>query len=134
MSEDRTKELPDANPFEKRVLMLFDRVFAELADMRTQQADMRTELAAIRELQDSLDEKVDRRLQETRPIWEAVLQEVRATGERVGALAAEVEVIKEDVKRIDTKFEVMVQELFEHSADIRILKKRVTQIEDHNPA
>ncbi len=127
MSEDRTKELPDANPFEGRVLMLFDRVFAELADMRS-------ELAAIRERQDSLDEKVDRRLQETRPIWEAVLQEVRTTSERVGALAAEVEVIKEDVKRIDTKFEVVVQELFKHSADIRILKKRVTQIEDHNPA
>lgn len=120
MSEDRTRELPDAPSFEQRVLTLFDRVFTELAEIRARQ--------------DRSEEKVDRRLQETRPIWEAVLHEVRALNARVEAVETDVAKIKEDVGRIDSKFEVVAQHLFENAADIRDLKKRVARLEEVEPS
>lgn len=140
MSEDRTRELPGASSFEERVLTLFDRVFAELAEIRTRQDAAAVELAALRERQDSLEEKVDRRLQETRPIWEAVLSEVRALNTRVETVEADVATIKTDVGKIkesiehvDAQFEVVAQQLFENAGDIKHLKKRVARLEEVEP-
>lgn len=134
MSEDRTQQLPGAPSFEERVLTLFDRVFAELATIRA-------DIGVLSERQDRLEDKVDRRLQETRPIWEAVLSEVRALNARVEIVEADmttiktdVQTIKEDVKRVDTKFEVITQQLFENATDIKELRKRVTRLEDTKPS
>lgn len=120
MNEDTTKQLPDSLPFEERVLSLFDRVFAELAAVRAEVRD-------VRERQEVLEEKVDRRLQETRPIWEAVLQEVRANGE-------EIETVKRTVNQVDNKFDTIVEELFEQKIDMRDFKKRLARLESSSPA
>jgi hypothetical protein len=52
MSEETTQDMPDGRSFEERVFARFDALDARLA---------------------SLEEGVDARLHETRPIWEAVL-------------------------------------------------------------
>ena len=57
MSEDRTRDLPGASSFEKRVLNLFDRVFTEFAEIRIPQDAAAVELAGLRERQNSLEEK-----------------------------------------------------------------------------
>lgn len=57
MSEDTTKNL-DQRSFEERVLAEF--------------AAMRSEFAALNMRLTALEEKVDARLRETRPIWEAM--------------------------------------------------------------
>src|SRR5438105_4830922 len=59
VSEDPTKSLPDKRSFEERVL-------SELAAIRTDIARMDARLT-------TLEDKVDARLRETRPIWENVL-------------------------------------------------------------
>lgn len=143
MSEDRTRELNDARSFEERVLALFDRVFTELAD--------------IRQRQDALDEKVDRRLQETRPLWEAIMPELQRLSAAVDELKVAVaenkttieenkaaieelkatteenketlKELKEGLKRLNTKFEIVVEELYEYRTDIREQRKEIIALE-----
>jgi hypothetical protein len=57
---------------------------------------------------DRLEEKVDRRLQETRPIWEGV---------------------QAQIKKLDTKFDIVIRELYEIRYDHVILGKRVDELE-----
>lgn len=57
MSEDRTRDLPGASSFEKRVPTLFDRVFTGFAEIRIPQDTAAVELAGLRERQDSLEVK-----------------------------------------------------------------------------
>lgn len=156
MSEDRTRELNDARSFEEHVLALFDRVFTELAATRAEVREVRE----VRDRQDALDEKVDRRLQETRPLWEAImpeLQRLSAAVEELQAAMAEnkaaieelkatteenketLKELKEGLKPLNTKFEIVVEELYEYRTDIReqrkeiiALESRITRLEEAN--
>lgn len=58
MSEETTHEQPDARSFEERVFARFDAIDARL---------------------DSLEQRVDERAHETKPIWERALAEIAAT-------------------------------------------------------
>jgi predicted nucleic acid-binding Zn-ribbon protein len=66
MSEDPTQNLPPRS-FDGRVL-------TELAAMRAELTGVRQELSQLNSRLTSLEEKVDERLRETRPIREGVLQ------------------------------------------------------------
>ena len=67
MSEETTQQLP--NDALKLILARFDSV-----DRRFDSTDARLT---------ALEEKVDRRLQETRPIWEGVLAELKEVNRRL---------------------------------------------------
>jgi predicted nucleic acid-binding Zn-ribbon protein len=127
VSEDRTKELPGATPFENRVLAELgalrkgeQRLLAEVAairgevkdlrgevtelrvqvtEIRTQQVAMAKNIAALDQRLTSLEEKVDSRLKETRPIWEAV---------------------RAQIEKLDEKFNLFIRDLY----DIRYLTPR----------
>lgn len=62
----------------------------------------------IEEKVDRLEEKVDRRLQKTRPVWENV---------------------QEQIRKLDTKFDIVIRELYEIRYDHVILGKRVDELE-----
>ena len=79
MSENTTRETPDARSFEERVFARFDKLDAQLNGL-----DIRLT---------TLEEKVDVRLRETRPIWEGVLSEMKS-------LNRQVRVLHEDVLRV----------------------------------
>jgi hypothetical protein len=91
MSDNSTENLEGASPFERRVLR-------ELAALHQELGILGGRLA-------SLEDKVDARLRETRPIWEAVL--------------ARVEVV-------DSKLDVLGRDLLETRAETDLLKKRLT--------
>ncbi len=132
MSEDTTQNFPKFTPFEERVL-------SELAGMRSDfrseieslRTEFRSEISAIHiELNSinarltlleehitKLEEKVDARLKETRPIWEAI---------QMG-----LEKVQDDIRRMNTKFDIVIKEQFEMRADIKFIEKRVTQLEDN---
>ena len=78
MSEDATQNMPDARSFEERVLAKLD----ELSDRLS-----------------SLEEKVDRRLMETRPIWEAVLSRIESIEGEIKSLNRRVRVLHDDILR-----------------------------------
>ena len=56
----------------------------------------------------TLEEKVDRRLQETRPMWESVQAQIR---------------------KLDTKFDIVIKELYEIRYDHVMLGQRVDELE-----
>jgi predicted nucleic acid-binding Zn-ribbon protein len=100
MSEDLTQNLPQAS-FEERVL-------GALSEIRAEQTAIRADVAVLGERLTALEEKVDRRLQETRPIWEGV---------------------QEQIRKLDTKFDIVIRELYEIRYDHVILGKRVDELE-----
>jgi predicted nuclease with TOPRIM domain len=66
MSEDTTRNLHTPS-FEERVL-------SELAAIRQETSQQSVRLTSLEERMVSLEDKVDMRLRETRPIWEGVQQ------------------------------------------------------------
>ena len=128
MNEEPTKDLA-TRAFQKRVLDEFAAVRAEQAAMRKDITEIRTDIIEIRTQQaamakniaaldprvtsvetqlTSLDEKVDRRLQETRPIWEAV---------------------KAQIELLDAKFDNFILDLYNIRGELRLHEKRLLQLE-----
>lgn len=129
MSEDRTRELPKESSFEVRVLSEFAAIRGEQVEIRGELAAIRGELAAIRveqaairtdiarldsrqqkfeERLTALEEKVDLRLSETRPIWEAV---------------------QFAIKRLEMKFDTVLSDLYDVRTNNKLLDKRLMKLE-----
>jgi chromosome segregation ATPase len=136
VSEDFTKELLGASPFERRVLAQLAAIRGEVGGVRTEVGDLRaevgvlraevgvlrTEVAEIRTQQvamakniatldqrlTSLEERVDSRLKETRPIWEAV---------------------RAQIEKLDEKFNLFIRDLYDIRGDISLHGKRLDIIE-----
>jgi tetrahydromethanopterin S-methyltransferase subunit G len=89
MSEEQTDRLEGGTPFEIRVLR---------------------ELSNLNSRLTSLEEKVDARLHDTRPIWEAVLS-------RLDSIEAKLD-------RMEAKLNVFSKDLIETRTDVEILKER----------
>ncbi|HEV3469334.1 MAG TPA: hypothetical protein VG148_08440 [Pyrinomonadaceae bacterium] len=90
MSEETTKNLEGEEPFETRVL-------SELARLSRQMA---TGFAALGGRVTALEEKVDSRLRETRPIWEAVLARLDIIESKVEGLALNLLDVRGEVERL----------------------------------
>ena len=94
MSDNPTRQTPDSHSFEERVFARFDTL-----DVRI----------------NALEEKVDTRLRETRPIWEAVQARLEGIEKEVKALGRGVMLLHEDNMRI--------------RVDQRELRERVDKLE-----
>ena len=97
MNEDPTKELPQKRSFEEQVLAEFAALRSEVAEIRTQQSAMAKNIAGIDERLTSLEETVDARLKETRPIWEAV---------------------QAQIEKLDQKFDIVIRDLYDVRGDV----------------
>ena len=100
--------------FQKRVLDEFAAVRAEQAEKRFafprqhQLSAIDQRLTSVEDRLLSLDDKVDSRLRETRPIWEAVQQQL---------------------KKLDKKFDLAIKDLFELRSDVATQDKRIGDLE-----
>ena len=101
MSKDLTQEMPDARSFEERVFARFDALDTRLSDMDARLI--------------SLEEKVDTRLHDTRPIWEAVL--------------ARLDKIEDEIKSIRRQMRVLHDDIIRTRSDQEDLYERVTKLE-----
>jgi len=115
MDEDPTRGLPGHQTFEERVFAGFEVMHSGFEAMHRGFAAVHGELAAIRgdiaaldARLTTLEERVDARLQETRPIWEAVQLQIT---------------------RLDEKFEIVIRELYEVRTDTVLHGKRLDEIE-----
>jgi len=93
MSENTTQETPDARSFEERVFARFDMLDARLDNLDARLDNLDGRLT-------TLEEKVDARLRETRPIWEAVLSRLDSLEGEVKSLNRQVRVLHDDVLRV----------------------------------
>jgi len=135
MSDEPTKDLA-TRAFQKRVLDEFAAVRAEQAamrsnivEMRSDISEMRSEIVEIRTQQaamaknissldlrvtsidgrlTTLEEKVDARLRETRPIWEAV---------------------QEQLQKLNDKFDILLHEFYDVRAEIKNHARRIGELE-----
>jgi hypothetical protein len=103
MSEENTERLEGSTPFEIRVLR-------ELANLNRRFDGMGASFTGLEGRLISLEEKVDSRLQETRPIWEAVLVRLDSIETRLDKMEAKLDVFGRDL--VDTR------------TDVELLKKR----------
>lgn len=128
MEEEPTKDLA-TRAFQKRVLDEFAAVRAEQAAMRNDIAELRAQQTAMAKNIASLDlrvtsidervisidgrlttmeDKVDARLKETRPIWEAV---------------------QEQLQRVVEKFDVVLRDIYDVRIDVKIHGRRIGELE-----
>jgi predicted nucleic acid-binding Zn-ribbon protein len=128
MSEEPPKDLA-TRAFQMRVLDEFAAVRAEQAAMRsditelrsditemrndileirTQQTAMAKNIGALDHPLTSLEERVDARLKETRPIWEAV---------------------QEQLQKLNDKFDILLHEFYEVRAEIKNHGRRISELE-----
>ena len=121
MNEEPTKDLA-TRAFQMRVLDEFAAVRAEQAAMRSDITEMRNDIVEIRTQQaamaknigaldhrlTSLEERVDARLKETRPIWEAV---------------------QEQLQRLNDKFDILLHEFYDVRAEIKNHGRRISELE-----
>jgi DNA repair ATPase RecN len=120
MSEDRTQELPGGDM--KQVLALLTSMNARLESM-----DARLP---------TLEEKVDRRLQDTRPIWEQVLSrltdiETRLTNveTRLDSIEKRLEKVESEVYDLGRKFRVFNADILKLQDKQEDFDERLQQIE-----
>jgi predicted nuclease with TOPRIM domain len=97
MSEEQTERFEGGTPFEIRVLR---------------------ELTNLNNRLSTLEEKVDSRLKETRPIWEAVLLRLDSMDNRLNSVDTRLE-------KVEDKFATVAEELLDMRTDIGRLKKRL---------
>lgn len=116
MSEDRTQQLP--NDALKQILARFDSLDVRLT---------------------ALEDKVERRLQETRPIWEQVL--VRLTNvegelvqvkERLTKVEARLENVEDEVDGLGRKFNIFNKDILKLQNRQEDMKERLNQIESEH--
>ena len=118
MNEETTQQLP--NDLLKLILARLDSI-----DKRFESTDARLT---------SLEEKVDRRLQETRPIWEGVLVEI--AGLRTTMLEGFEKLrgeLSHGLRRVNLKIDVLNHDILEVRADLHYMDERVTKLEPETP-
>ncbi len=140
MSEDRTRDLPDARSFEERVL-------AEFAAQRDFNAQLLGKVEQLSGRLTALEDKVDRRLMETRPIWEAMQAQLNGLEAKTDGIQAQltsveskVDDMQEQLLHIDSKVaSIDVQmgelavELLAMRGDNRGMQKRMVRLEKLQP-
>ncbi len=108
MSEEITQNIPDGRSFEERVFARFDALDAGMRDMNTRLT--------------ALEERVDQRLKETRPIWEQVLVRLDAMEKRFGRF-------ERNLDNLNRKFRVFNEDILTWQNQQEDLEERVSKLE-----
>lgn len=118
MSEEQTERFEGGTPFEIRVLL-------ELTNINQRLNGLEVRLS-------NLEEKVDARLRETRPIWEAVLARLDTVEGRLDSIEtrldsmdARLEKMDERLEKVEDKFDAVAEELLDMRSEIKRVKKRL---------
>jgi len=106
MEDETTRQLP---AFEARMMATLGELRAEL---REQFSTTNARLTALEEKAEALEEKVDSRLRETRPIWEGMKAQLDRIESKLGVFATDTSAL-----------------LLETRTDLLQVTKRVSQLE-----
>jgi chromosome segregation ATPase len=101
MSEETTKQTDGKEPFEERVLSY---------------------LTAVNDRLLALEEKVERRMQDTRPIWERALAEIMETNKGIAE-------INKRLAALERKTDIVGKDLLNLRTDMAGIDERLSKIE-----
>ena len=118
MSEDTTQGLPQANNFEgrilaqfavleRRVMARFDAFDARLDSFDTRLDSFEARLNSFDARLASLEDKVESRLHDTRPIWEAVLARLDKVEGEIKTIRRTLRAFHQDILRVREEHEEM---------------------------
>lgn len=118
MSEDRTRRLPDDGV--RLILARLDSMNPRFDSMETRLDSVDARLDSMDARLSALEDKVDRRLQETRPIWEQVLTRLVTVEEQ---LAKGLKKVGDEVLMLRRRFEVW-------TGDLALLNQRYEDLDE----
>jgi len=116
MSEEQTDRLEGGTPFEIRVLREFANINQHFNILETRFDSFEVRLT-------NLEERVEARLRDTRPIWEAVLSRLDSIEARLDRMETRLDGVEAGLKKVSTKFDVVASELLDVRSDERDLQK-----------
>lgn len=108
MSDNPTREAPDSRSFEERVFARFDSLDGRLT---------------------ALEEKVDSRLRETRPIWEAVQARLENVEARLEGVENGLGELKKEVKSLGRGIMLLHEDNLHIRTDQREFRERIEKLE-----
>ena len=108
MSDNPTQETPDSRSFEERVFARFDNLDGRLT---------------------ALEDKVDSRLRETRPIWEAVLARLEAVENRLETSDNRLGGLEKELRAVNRSINVLHEDVIRVRMEHKDLDERVEKLE-----
>jgi len=114
MSEDRTQQLPDGDM--KQVLAL-------LGSINTRLDSMDARLTA-------LEDKVERRLHDTRPIWEQVLSRLTDIETRLTNIETRLTAVESRLDNVEKRLEKVEGEVYGLKRRMRVFTEDILKIQD----
>jgi chromosome segregation ATPase len=114
MSEDTTRNLPGGDLGE--VLSLLRSIDGRLTSVETRLT--------------ALEDKVERRLQDTRPIWEQVLNRLTAVEERLTKVEERLANVEERLMAVETRLEKVEAEVYGLGRKVRIFTVDIVKLQD----
>jgi tetrahydromethanopterin S-methyltransferase subunit G len=117
MNEDTTQSM---------IATRFDQVINAIQQVDTRVQSLESGFQA-------LDEKVEQRLHDTRPIWEAVQSRLDGIDARLKSVELEIAQLRADTstgfRAVDRKIGILSKNMIDMTADIRKLQDRIEKIE-----
>ena len=124
MSENLTRQLPDD---------AVERILALLTSINSPLVSLEGKVDALDSRLTTLEEKVDRRLQETRPIWEQLLsyvEDIKTELTRQGTRIVSIETeMRAGFEVIEQKLNVMSEDVLSVRAKQKSFESRLGKIE-----
>jgi chromosome segregation ATPase len=111
VSDNPTQEMPDSSSFEERVFARFDTMDARLT---------------------TLEDKVDTRLRETRPLWEAMQADLANVKDDLTSVKSDLSSVKGDVKEIKNILKVLHKDILRVRGEQEELDERVEKLESQS--
>jgi predicted nuclease with TOPRIM domain len=108
MSGNPTQQTPDSRSFEERVLAHFDNLYGRLT---------------------ALEDKVDARLRETRPIWEAVLARLEAVENHLQNSDNRLGGLEKELRAVNRSIHVLHEDVIRVRLEHKDLDERVEKLE-----
>lgn len=132
MNEDSTKDLTEDLPSAEPAVP--DTMDGKLDWLIGEMRLMRTDLNEVKRRLTTLEQKVEARLYDTRPIWQAVQAQLGKLTVDVDKLTFKVEdqghEMKQGLRRIERKMELLNKTFFERQTDQDELLERVEKLEE----
>ena len=124
MSEEPTQNLPQDGV--RQILARLDSIDSRLGNVENRLSDVESRISNVEGRLSALEDKVDRRLQETRPIWEQVLVRLEGIENRMGSLESEMRI---GFRRFGRQVGQLAKDVMEVRADQNDLDRRMDELE-----
>ncbi|HJQ67448.1 MAG TPA: hypothetical protein VKA70_00640 [Blastocatellia bacterium] len=123
-SDDLTREIPTGD----RLDQLISLVYGIASDV----SELKNRVGVLEQRLESLEQKVDKRLHDTRPIWEAVQNQITELRESVQNQITELRTeMTKNFQKIDRKFDYFAEEFVDIRYKQREHGNRLDKLEEN---